>query len=398
MGKLTTAVSVAIAATMAGCLARNPATVPEPGPDTAAVSHQLIVGFTGGHVPPQSIRAGNVGLEEIQNLTLGQPMAVYQMPLSAPAGAVLSALQQQKGISWVQQNQIHTTSSSWTGSTWPDNPDLWMQWALSPEVLDPDPLWQRNIDTSHVTIAVLDTGIDPYHPDFGGRVRMGLNAIDGHNDSEDDDGHGTHVTGILGAGGNTGIGIAGICWQCKLMAVKVLDKNGGDDAEAIAGLEYAINNGANVINMSFNSEDTSWSPAYQAVIDEAVKKNIVVVAAAGNDGGPVTQPATTRGLIAVAATTQDDTLASYSNRGPQIGVAAPGNDIFSTWPDDRYKSDSGTSMAAPFVTGAAAVLRAEHPDWSAPAIISAIESSTDPISDLPDSSLHFGRLDLAKLP
>ncbi|MBU6427786.1 MAG: S8 family serine peptidase [Cyanobacteria bacterium REEB65] len=386
---LPVAVTLTIAA--AGCFARSPGQVLVPGQNTLEISHQVIVGFK-TPAEPDTLSGGTVGLARIASLAADPPVAVYEMPTAAPVPQVVAALRRQPNIRWVEENQIQTTSQ------FPDDPDFWRQWALSNEFLNPLPIWRRNIDASKITIAVLDTGIDPYHPEFAGRVLMGLNALTQKNDSEDDDGHGTHVAGILGAAGNNGIGVAGICWQCKLLAVKVLGKDGGNDAEALEGLKYAVDNGAKVINMSFNSEDKSVSAAYSAFVDYALSKNAVVVAAGGNDGGAVTQPATTPGIVAVAATDEDDRLATYSNRGPQIGIAAPGDDILSTFIGESYKADTGTSMAAPFVSGAAALLFAEHPGWSAKQVISALEGATDPIVSLADPTAHYGRLNLSRLP
>ena len=380
------------ATVIGGCFSSTPLPPSTPTPAARTVAQQVIVGFASG-LAPAALSAGDVELAKVQSCPLGSTVGLYQLPSTASPSAVLDALHHRIGISWAQQNQVENTSS-----TWPDDPDLWLQWDLTSRCLNPDPLWNRGIDTSHVTVAVLDTGIDPYHPDFGGRVMLGLNTITGDNDSIDTDGHGTHVAGILAATGNNDLGIAGICWQCKLLAVKVLGDSGGDDAEALAGIKYAVDHGAEVINMSFNSQDTAVSPAYESFINYALAKNVVVVAAAGNDGGAVTQPATTPGLLAVAATGEDGTLASYSNRGSIVGVAAPGTDIFSTFLNDGYKTDTGTSMAAPVVSGAAAILRAEHPTWSAQQIISAIEGATDPVISLTDQTMHFGRLDLSKLP
>ncbi len=378
-----------LAGAVAGCLAKVPAAAPFPR--VPEVTRNLMVGFKTG-APPKLLQVDGTDLTQTKTLFMGSPVGFYQMPSSAPVSAVLGLLRQRPDVSWVQQDSVQRPS------TWPNDPDLWLQWAFGTTYLDPDPLWQRNIDASHVTVAVLDTGIDPYHPEFAGRLLMGLNALTGHTDSEDTDGHGTHVAGIIGAAGNNGIGVAGVCWQCQLLSVKVLDKDGGDDEEALQGIVYAVNNGAQVINMSFNSEATSTNDAYQRAIAYALSRNVVVVAAAGNDGGAVTQPANTPGLLAVAATTQANTLAIYSNRGPQVGIAAPGDAIFSTLPDDSYGADTGTSMAAPFVSGAAAILRAEHPSWSATEIIDALESATDPVVSLSDPTLRIGRLDLSKLP
>ncbi len=381
--------AVVLAGTVAGCLAKVPAAAPFPA--APAVARNLMVGFKAGS-PPKLLQAGRTALTQTKTLFMGDPVGFYQLPTAASVRAVETALRLQPDVSWVQPDSVQRPSA------WPNDPDLWLQWALGATYLDPDPLWQRNIDASHVRVAVLDTGVDPYHPEFAGRLLLGLNALTGRTDSEDTDGHGTHVAGIIGAAGNNGIGVAGVCWQCQLLSVKVLDKQGGDDEEALEGIVYAVNNGAQVINMSFNSEATSLSSAYQRAIAYAVSRNVVVVAAAGNDGGAVTQPANTPGLLAVAATTQANTLAVYSNRGPQVGIAAPGDAILSTLPDDEYGSDTGTSMAAPFVSGAAAILRAEHPSWTAPRIIDALESATDPVVSLSDPTLRIGRLDLSKLP
>ncbi|MBI6545423.1 MAG: S8 family serine peptidase [Cyanobacteria bacterium NC_groundwater_1444_Ag_S-0.65um_54_12] len=376
-----------------GCSAVNPAVkVPTAPAHTAWLARQIIALYRPGSVPKPVLIAGKK-LAEVQAFSLAGEVRVYEVPPELDFRMVNARLQAIKDIVHVVPNRPKL------GSFWPNDPLFEQQWPFSRGNLNVTSFWDRRVDTSKVMVAVLDTGIDASHPELAGRVSLGANTLDVTQDSRDDVGHGTHVAGIIGAAGNNGIGVAGVAWNVRLLAVKVLGKNGGNDAAALSGISYAILAGAKVINLSFNSNDTTVNPAYQSAVDFARSRGAVVVAAAGNNGGALTQPATTPGLLAVAALRSDGSLASYSNyRGEAIGIAAPGDNIISTIPGGSYQLDSGTSMAAPFVSAAAAILLAEHPDWSVEQVINAIRFAAPPLPGLQSSSLGWGRLDLGRLP
>jgi subtilisin family serine protease len=226
-------------------------------------------------------------------------------------------------------------------------------------------------------------------------------VLPGASGPEDDHGHGTHVAGIIAAVGHNNMGIAGVAPHCKIMPVKVLNHEGkGDTGDIVAGLLWAVNNGAKIVNMSLGG--TGGSRALMDAIAYAQSKDVVVVAAMGNDGANAQEyPAGYPGVIAVGATDSSDEAASFSNFGSWISVAAPGEDILSTLPthsvyvtetegkETSYDSMDGTSMASPFVAGLAALIRSQYPTMSAPLVKSRIEKSADDLGD-PGFDDHFG--------
>lgn len=205
-----------------------------------------------------------------------------------------------------------------------------------------------------INVAVIDTGISKDHLDLKDNLSGGYNAIDSTKDWDDDNGHGSHIAGIIGALDNT-IGAVGVAPQINLYAIKSLNRNGsGFVSDVIDGIQWAMDNGVNVANMSFGSASDSLS--LREAVTSAYNAGIVFVAASGNSGGVTLYPAAYPEVIAVSATDKDDTLVSFSSRGPEISLSAPGIDIFSAYNGFGYATLSGSSMAAPHVTAAAALV------------------------------------------
>lgn len=206
-----------------------------------------------------------------------------------------------------------------------------------------------------IKVAVIDTGIDLKHPDLKLNIKGGVNTINPGRSSSDDNGHGTHVAGIIGAINNT-IGVVGTGPQIDLYSIKALNRNGsGFLSDIIEGIDWAIERNIQVINMSLGARVDIQS-FHDAVI-RANNAGITVVAAAGNDfGGPVNFPAAYPEVIAVSAIDQNDQIASFSSVGQEVDFAAPGVSIFSTYKGFAYATLSGTSMASPHVAGAVALV------------------------------------------
>src|SRR5919109_1963171 len=288
------------------------------------------------------------------------------------------------------------------------------------------PAWDV-ITGGDVRVAVVDTGIDYRHVDLDDNIWInpgeiadhvdndengyvddvhGIDLASGDSDPLDDRSHGTHVAGIIGAEGNSAIGTVGVSWKVKLMALKFLDSNGeGNTADAAAAIDYAVAEGAKVINASWGG------PAFSQTLYQAVKRagdqGVLFVAAAGNstanaDVSP-DYPAAfdLPNVISVAATDPDDNLLYFSNYGRRsVDLAAPGDEIYSTVPVrtnvSGYATYSGTSMAAPYVSGAAALYMSRHPSSSISQVRDALLTSVDVLPSLAGKTATGGRLDIAK--
>ncbi|HEY2673618.1 MAG TPA: S8 family serine peptidase [Rugosimonospora sp.] len=272
-------------------------------------------------------------------------------------------------------------------------------------------VWQRGLTGAGATVAVLDTGYDPTHPDLAGRVVEAKDFTDSPNGTKDDVGHGTHVATIIAGGGRS----SGVAPGAKLLIGRVCTTSGCPDSAIIAGMEWAAAAGAKVVNLSLGGAATDGTDVMsQALNTLTAQYGTLFVVAAGNNGRDesVTAPGTADAALTVGAVTGDDQLASFSSRGPRVGdhavkpeITAPGYAIVAGraagttigYPiDDRYIQASGTSMAAPHVAGAAAILAAAHPDWTAERLKSALVGAAQPQSGATVYGQGSGRLDLAR--
>jgi subtilisin family serine protease len=320
---------------------------------------------------------------------------------------------------------IVTPDFELTTQSIPNDPSFGSLWGLSNNgsqggLLNADiniePAWALGTATSIVT-AVIDTGVDYTHPDLASNIWTNTDEVAGNgidddgngfvddvrgwdfvnNDSDpmDDNGHGTHVAGTIGAVGNNGIGVTGVAWTASIMPLKFLDQSGsGSLSDAIKAIQYARVNGAKIINASWGGG--GFSSALQSAITQFITSGGLFVAAAGNEAtnNDVTPsyPANYQGVISVGASTRTDTRASFSNYGTSVDVFAPGQSILSTLPGNRYGSLSGTSMATPQVAGALALLWGQNPTLSATTISQALINSTDNV--LRASNSTHGRINV----
>jgi len=266
---------------------------------------------------------------------------------------------------------------------YPNDPYFDQQWGL--EAVDAPRAWGLSRGSSSVVIAVVDSGIDLDHPDLATKVRTDIDwdFVNGDDVADDDHGHGTHVAGITAAATDNGVGVAGMGWEATLLPLKVLDSAGYGSGDALAdAIVYAADNGASVINMSLGG-DAPCPQAIQDAVDYAYQRGVVLVAAAGNHGGDVPNaelfPANCTHVLGVAAINSDGSIASYSNYGGHVSVAAPGTSIYSTWMGGGYGYMSGTSMATPHVSGLAALVRAYYPTYTPDQVASAILDNAEDI-------------------
>ncbi|MBM3833308.1 MAG: PKD domain-containing protein [Verrucomicrobia bacterium] len=286
--------------------------------------------------------------------------------------------------------------------------------------------WKTQTSASNIIVAIVDTGIRYTHEDLAANMWVnpgeipnnrldddrngyvddvhGINAVTNTGDPKDDGGHGTHVAGIIGAVGNNGKGVVGVAWKVQLMSCKFMDSFGmGAISDAIQCIDYARAKGAKVINSSWGSSDSSLS--LRSAISRARSAGIVFVAAAGNESANDDVVSNypsgfdLDNIVSVGASTRSDRLADFSNFGAAtVDLVAPGSTIYSTWSstDSSYSYDSGTSMAAPYVSGAFALLRAQFPNDTAKQLIDRLYAATDPVPGLSGKCVTGGRLNVQR--
>ena len=277
--------------------------------------------------------------------------------------------------------------------------------------------WAAGYTGKGVKVAVLDTGIDAHHPDLTDAVAAAKDFTD-TGSTQDGDGHGTHVAStITGSGAASGGRYKGVAPDAELLVGKVLDDGGfGQDSWIIAGMEWASAQGADVVNMSLGKDNTPEVDPVEAALDALTKENgTLFVVAAGNSGpgaATIGSPGSAAAALTVGAVDRSDHMAEFSSRGPSLDgsglkpeITAPGVDIVAaraegTNPgpivEEQYTVMSGTSMAAPHVTGGAAILVQQHPDWTVEELRSALVASAAPTPGLSVFEQGAGRLDLAR--
>ena len=267
------------------------------------------------------------------------------------------------------------------------------QWGLT-RIAAPD-VWRASEGEAQI-LAVVDTGVDGSHPDLEGALVPGW-SVDGTAPDVDALGHGTHVAGIAVARAGNAVGGAGVAPRASIMPIKVVGDDGHGYSGGVAqGILWAVEHGADVINISLVG--LTPSDVVDAAIDEALSHDVVIVTAGGNHrqrGNPTIYPAAHPGVVAVAATRTSDATATFSSTGDWIDIAAPGVTILSTIPDNSYDTQSGTSMAAPHVAGAALLLRAARPDLTAHEVISTLlATASDLGADGWDEEVGAGLIDV----
>ena len=288
----------------------------------------------------------------------------------------LQALRSKPGVLWAQETEPRHALLT------PDDPYYPEQWAL-PEIGLPA-AWDMTTGSPKVIVAVLDTGLDSQLPDFAGRIVSPYSVLTNSSapsDWADDFGHGTGTAGVAVAAGNNGTGMAGAAWGVSIMPVKVSEDGTTDDVTMAAGVVYAVDHGANVINVSFGGPEPSI--VEQDAISYAVSHGVLVVAAAGNDGqsppfSTVEYPAAYPGVIAVGATDDTDSVAPFSSAGSELALVAPGMNI-ATYPIPLSGSlvgdESGTSYSTPLVAGVAALMLSANPSLSPQEVTSILETT-----------------------
>lgn len=317
-------------------------------------------------------------------------IAVVGMP-PARRGAATAELRSSAAVASVGRDQVLESFD-----VTPNDADWSTQWGLRQVGLPV--AWERTRG-ANVVVAVLDTGVDAAHPDLQGAVLPGINLVDPSAPPADDNGHGTAVAGIIAARTDNRIGVAGICWTCSILPVKVLGADGtGDTGTVAAGIVRAADAGARVISMSFGGP--APDPTLASAVAYAEAKGAILVAAAGNSGSSTPfYPAADPGVVGVAATDESNHLYGWSDYGAWVRLAAPGCDS-ATGSSGGYVEFCGTSAAAPVVSGVAALALSVAPDASRSQVIAAVEGTATSIGTsvsggVVDASVALGALGVA---
>ena len=315
---------------------------------------RTIVVFENGVNAPALERMTELGAVKLKDLPLVNGAVVW-----LPSKASQKAIEHVAGVKYVETDAVaHATVKPV-----PAQPQQVLPWGIDRINADVS----RSITTGDpVKVAIVDTGIDVKHLDLAENIKGGMSAVLYTRKYTDDNGHGTHVAGITAALDNS-IGVVGVGPGIDLYSVKVLDRNGsGYISDIIEGLGWCQTADMDVVNMSLGT--SSYIQSFRDAVSALYASGTVIVAAAGNDGigSAVNYPAAFAEVIAVSATTQSDALAYFTCTGPQIELAAPGYQIYSTYRGGGYATLSGTSMASPHVAGVAALVIASDADgvWS----------------------------------
>ncbi len=370
----------------------------------------------------------------------------WKLPPGADVLDVIERLAGQPGVVFAEPNYLLSTTLA-PAQTRPSDPRFDELWGMDNTAqtggvadadIDAPEAWGRHTGSGNIVVGVIDTGVNYDHQDLAANIWVNLNEIPGNgvdddnngfvddvrgwdfvnndNDPDDDNKHGTHVAGTIGAVGDNGIGITGVNWRIQIMPLKFLDNRGsGTTEDAIKAINYATNMrlGRNPNNLDFNPEqpdfdpvnivltNNSWgggasSQVLKTAIEASRDANMLFIAASGNSGGGAGLPAAynSDNIISVAATDHADELASFSSRGDNVDLAAPGDEILSTMRNGYHKL-SGTSMAAPHVAGAAALVwdvlaDSGYDDYET--VRDCLFSTVDQLPSLADTTVTGGRL------
>ena len=257
----------------------------------------------------------------------------------------------------------------------PNDPNYSQEWHL--QTIQAPSAWDVTTGSASVPIAMIDSGVDPTHPDLASKLIPGWSFLTGTADTHDVLGHGTQTAGTAAAIGNNGVGVAGIAWQNPIMPLVVLNSSDWASYSDIANaLMYAADHGVRIVNISIGGP--SFSSTMQSAVDYAWNKGTVVFAAAGNyaNSTPI-YPAACTNVVAVGATDPNDNLAGFSNYGTYVDLTAPGVSIVTTTAGGGYGGVSGTSFSSPIAAGVAALVLSRNPSLSAQQLVTLLEQNSD---------------------
>lgn len=392
----------------------------------AVLSGLGVQGIARLHPPaPPTVGARSAGESGARALDFAVPMAsTFRIAFDRDTSVddAVAQLADVDGVEYVEPNRYREAYNT------PNDPSFPAQWGFAH--VNAPAAWDRTTGSANVTVAVIDTGIDLDHPELAPLLVQGSDMVDlGPNPTppagwrfegdfqgrdnvpQDEVGHGTHVAGTISCLSNNGTGVAGMTWACRLMPVKVLTRivrlsdgrvsGTGSAADIAAGIRWAVDNGARVLNLSLGG--TTDTQVERDAIAYAVARGAVVVAAMGNSfqqGNPTSFPAAYPGVIAVGAISASNQRAGFSQTGPHIDVVAPGVGILSTDWDNGFGTKDGTSMASPHVAGLAALILSCNANLTAAQVGDILRQTARPLRDqpadpIPNNAYGFGCIDAA---
>lgn len=304
------------------------------------------------------------GLQDFLQVTIAKPRDGVELE------AWIREWSESPSVKYMQPNhQVETAAT-------PNDPERENQRYLN--LIGAYAAWDHVTSNTSLTIAVVDTGVDLNHPDLRRNLVSGYNFIDRGKPPQDDNGHGTNVAGVIAAVGNNRIGTTGILWNAKIMPLKALDKTGfGNEDKLGEAIRYAVDNGAKIVVMSLGLH--RYSPYLQDIVDYAERNGVLLVAAAGNEGNNVKYPAAYPTVLAVGGIGLSKSIIQESNYGPELDLVASW-EVYSTALGGGYKSNYGTSMAAPQVAAVAAMVWAKHRDWEPAQVRNLLRQTAEDIS------------------
>ncbi|MCO5797318.1 MAG: S8 family serine peptidase [Dolichospermum sp. LBC05a] len=397
-----------------------------PTPKPAYASNKLIVKFKDGINTTQANEIKNsLGVVKTETIKLTGAQ-IWTLSGKTSVETAIATHRNSSTFKYIEPDYIVTKAV-----TIPNDPGFGQLWGLNntgqnggtPDAdIDAPEAWDIQTGNPNLVIGVIDTGVDYNHPDLVGNIWTNPGEIAGDgidndnngyiddirgwdfayndNNPSDVDGHGTHVSGTIAGKGNNGVGVTGVAWNAKIMPLKFLnDQGSGTLSAAILAINYATAKGVKITNNSWGGG--GYSQALYDAINAAGQQGALFIAAAGNSGQnadlyPMYPAAyNLANIISVASTNRYDSLSYFSNYGlTSVDLGAPGEDIYSTTPNNTYSTFSGTSMASPHVAGAAALVWSQNPTWTAQQVKNTLMNTGDPIAALAGKTVSGKRLNV----